>query len=74
MKITHDTEADAMFIKLNETSKFYTNQVINDDFILSMDEQGQIIGIELLNVSKHVSDPFAIEYRDITHRTSEMTK
>ena len=57
MKITFDKEADAVYIELNR-GEFSSNKKIDDDTIIDLDEKGNILGIELLNVSKRISKDF----------------
>ena len=53
MKITFDKEADAMYIYLQSKKVFRTKQ-ITDDTIVDLDKKGNVIGIELLFVSKRI--------------------
>ena len=54
MKIVYDKEVDAMFIELRK-GKFAKNKKLNDCAILDLDKDGNILGIELLDVSKRIS-------------------
>lgn len=51
MKVTYDKEADAMYIYLTD-KKFSKCKEIDRNTILDLDEEGNVIGIELLFVSK----------------------
>ena len=53
MKITYDKDADAMYIKLLE-GKFASNKEIDRNTILDLDEEGNILGIEILDASKRM--------------------
>jgi len=57
MKITFDKEADAVYIELNE-GEFASNKKIDEDTIIDLDKNGNILGIELLNVSRRISKDF----------------
>ena len=57
MKVTYDPRADAMYIKLTG-EKFSKTKVIDDNTILDLDKKGNVIGIELLFVSKHLPKDF----------------
>ena len=57
MKVTYDHEADAMYIKLTE-EKFSKVKIIDKNTILNLDKNGNVIGLELLFVSKHLSKDF----------------
>mgnify|MGYP001570619359 CR=1 FL=1 len=57
MKVTYDPDADAMFIKLTD-EKFSETKIIDDNTILNLDKNGNVIGVELLFVSKHLPKTF----------------
>lgn len=54
MEITYDKDADAMYIKFIN-GRFSKNQKIDDLTMIDLDENGQILGIELLDASKRMS-------------------
>jgi len=62
MKITIDKEANAMYIEVSD-EKFAKNKKIDDETILDLDANGNIIGIELLNVSKRMTKDFLSDIR-----------
>ena len=51
MKITYDKNADAMYVELTD-KKFSKCKEIDKDTILDLDKDGNVIGIELLFVTK----------------------
>ena len=53
MEINYDKEADAMYIELRK-GDFAKNKKIDDFTIIDLDKQGNILGIELLEVSKRI--------------------
>jgi len=60
MKITFDKEADAMYIEFS-SGEFASNKKIDDETIIDLDEKGNLLGIELLNVSKRAPKDFLSE-------------
>jgi uncharacterized protein YuzE len=54
MKITLDKKADAMYIYLKDFKKAFKTEQVTDDTIVDMDRSGNVIGIELLSVSKRI--------------------
>ena len=60
MKITFDKEADAVYIEFS-SEDFASNKKMDDSTILDLDEKGNIIGIEILNVSKRIPKDFLSE-------------
>lgn len=65
MRISHDKTANAMYIRLAE-GKVARTQVINEDVLLNMGEGGEVLGIELLNVSEWVQEAERADYVDST--------
>ena len=57
MRVTYDKEADAMYIKLTD-EKFSKVKIIDKRTILNLDKDGNVIGVELLLVSKHMPKDF----------------
>jgi len=60
MEITFDKDADALYIEFF-SGDFASNKKMDDSTILDLDEKGNIIGIELLNVSKRIPKNFLSE-------------
>ncbi len=54
MKITYDKDADAMYVELAD-KKYHKSKEIDRNTILDLDQEGNVIGIELLFVSKRFS-------------------
>ena len=50
MKITYDTQADALYIQLQE-GKFAENREVLEGVILDLGEGGVLLGIEILEAS-----------------------
>jgi len=50
VKITHDTQADALYIQLQE-GKFAENREVLEGVILDLGEGGILLGIEILEAS-----------------------
>lgn len=53
MKISIDLEADAMYIEFRE-GEFHKNKKIDDFTIIDLDKDGNILGIELLNIKERI--------------------
>lgn len=66
MQIRHDPHADAIYIKLNDKTVSKARLALGFTVILDLDEQDEIVGIEILNVSHHISKPNEVAYVDIT--------
>ena len=55
MKINYDPEADALYIYLLEVQAIESEEIA-PDIIVDFCEDGKVIGIEILNVSKHLRE------------------
>ncbi|MBW3019595.1 DUF2283 domain-containing protein [Candidatus Woesearchaeota archaeon] len=51
MKVEYDEDADAMYIELRD-GEFSHNKVVDNLTILDYDKEGNLLGIELLEVSR----------------------
>jgi len=54
MRISYSKEADALYIRLSE-KRIESSDEVADDVILDFDEDGNVVGIEILNASKKLS-------------------
>jgi len=54
MKVRYDEEADALYIRLRE-SAYYESDEIKQGFILDYDANGNVVGIEILEVSSNLT-------------------
>ncbi len=57
MKVTYDSEADAMYIYLESIKPGMVKKTVklNDDLLLDVGANNKILGIEILSVSKNVT-------------------
>mgnify|MGYP001615063300 FL=1 len=53
MEISYDKKADAMYIEFQK-GKFAKNKKVDDFTIIDLDEKGNLLGIEILAVSKRI--------------------
>ena len=53
MKLHFDKDADALYLKLDESAVTESEEV-RPGVVLDFNAQDQVIGIEILNVGKHV--------------------
>jgi uncharacterized protein YuzE len=57
MKIEYDKDADAVYIEFSK-GEFAKNKKIDNDTIIDLDDNNNILGIEIINVSKRLSKDF----------------
>lgn len=53
MRVKLDTESDALYFRLDE-SAIVESEEVQSGVILDFNAQGQVVGVELLNVSQRV--------------------
>ena len=53
MEINYDKEADAIYIEFRK-GKFSKNKKIDEFAVIDLDQDGNILGIEVLNASKRI--------------------
>jgi uncharacterized protein YuzE len=56
MKLKVDHENDALYFRLDETTKIVESEEVEPGVILDFDESGRVVGIEMLNLSSRI-DP-----------------
>jgi uncharacterized protein YuzE len=61
MKVTYDPEVDVLRIVLADTPVEESDED-KPGVILDYDQQGNLVGLELLNASKRVANPRSVEY------------
>ena len=61
MRVTYDPEVDALSIVLSEALEEESDEA-KPGVILDYDAAGNVVGLEILNASKRVDNPRAIDY------------
>ena len=61
MKLRYDKDVDVMYLIFSE-SKITESDEEKPGIILDYDAAGAIVGIEILNASKKMSNPSQVEY------------
>ena len=61
MKVTYDQKMDIVRIILNDTSIEKSDEA-KPSIIIDYDSAGGIVGLEILDASKHMTDPKTLEY------------
>ena len=54
MKITYDDSSDLLYLRFDEREQAVQNRALNDDMVLDIGHDGKIVGLEILDASKHV--------------------
>lgn len=62
MQISYDAQVDALRIAFKEKMSVDVSDEVQDDFVLDYDEQGNIIGIEILNASTRIDHPLQMHF------------
>ena len=61
MKVKYDKEQDILYLSLSDEAVFESDEE-KKGVILDYSAEGRIVGIEILNASKHVGNPAKVEY------------
>jgi len=61
MKVKYDKSLDILYLSFND-EKIYESDEEKKGVILDYAFDGKIVGIELLNASKQMSNPVKVEY------------
>ncbi|MEO0092979.1 MAG: DUF2283 domain-containing protein [candidate division WOR-3 bacterium] len=55
MQILYDVKTDLLYIRLDERKQSVINKRITEDIVLDIGENERIVGIEILDASKHLN-------------------
>jgi len=55
MNIIYNDKADLLYIRLDDRKQNVINKRISEDIVLDIGENDRIIGIEILDASRHVN-------------------
>lgn len=54
MKISYDDRTDLLYLRFDERKQELMNRRVAEDVVLDIGEAGKIVGIEILEASKHL--------------------
>ena len=66
MKLTVDKEADALYLRLDD-SKIIESEEVSPGVVLDFNERNQVVGIEMLNLSKRTPN---LDLREFQYQTA----
>lgn len=55
MNITYNDKTDLLYIRFDDKTQEVLNKRISEDLVLDMGENDQIVGIEIMDASRHLS-------------------
>jgi len=55
MQVSYNDKTDLLYIRLDDRTQDVINRRVSEDLVLDIGEGDRIIGIEILDASKHVS-------------------
>ena len=61
MKVTYDSEVDVLRVLFND-ARIEESDEDKPGVILDYDSAGNVVGLEILNASKRVDNPRAVDY------------
>lgn len=54
MQIIYNAATDLVYIQIDDAQQSVINRRVTDDIVLDIDEDERIVGIEILDASKHL--------------------
>jgi len=66
MKLHIDKEADALYLRLDD-SKIIESEEVSPGVVLDFNEQNQVVGIEMLHLSRR---PPQINFQELQYQTT----
>ena len=68
MRIQYDVRSDLLYIRLDAQKQQVVNRRLSEDIVLDMGEGDRIVGIEILDASKHINlgNLLPVEYEAVT--------
>jgi uncharacterized protein YuzE len=55
MQIVYNDKTDLLYFRLDEREQQVINKRLSEDIVLDIGEDGRIVGIEILDASKHLN-------------------
>ena len=55
MKIYYDDHSDLLYIRFEERKQELENKRVTEDIVLDIGDGGKIVGIEILDASRHIN-------------------
>ena len=55
MNVSYNDKTDLLYIRLDDSKQAVINRRVSENIVLDIGEKDRIIGIEILDASKHVS-------------------
>jgi len=55
VQILYDAKTDLLYLRLDERKQQVTNTRLSEDIVLDLGEDERIVGIEILDASKHLN-------------------
>lgn len=55
MQILYDSRTDLLYLRLDDRKQQVINQRLSEDIVLDIGEDNRIVGIEILDASKHLN-------------------
>ncbi len=55
MQILYNTKSDLLYFRLDDLKQQVINKRISEDIVLDLGENNRIVGIEIIDASKHVN-------------------
>jgi uncharacterized protein YuzE len=68
MQILYNTKTDLLYLRMDDRPQEVINKRVSEDIVLDLGEDNRIVGIEILDASKHLNLKNLLP---VTYETSE---
>ena len=55
MRILYDSKTDLLYLRLDDLQQEVVNKRLSEDIVLDLGEENRIVGIEIMDASKHLN-------------------
>lgn len=55
MTIHYDSKTDLLYLRIEPSAQDVVNKRVSDEMVLDIGEDNKIVGIEIINASKHIN-------------------
>ena len=61
--MTYDVESDTLIVVFREGASVHESDEVTPGFIVDVGQDGDVVSIEVLDASNHISDPRRVDFR-----------
>ena len=70
MNITYNDKTDLLYLRMDDKKQNVVNRRVSEDIVVDIGENGKVVGIEILDASKHVNLESVLPIRYVVPQAS----